>query len=156
MDWLWITIGVICIIAGLAGSLLPVLPGPPLAYVGLLIQLFRDPAPFTARFLWIWAGIVLLTVILDFLIPVWGTRTFGGTKYGVWGCTIGFFMAFWLGPVGVIAGPFLGAMVGELVGGQPPAKAVRAAWGSFIGFLLGSGLKLVCCGVMLVYLLRSA
>lgn len=155
MEWVWIIIGVLCVIGGLAGSLLPLLPGPPLAFVGLLLQQLREPDPFTARFLWIWAGIVLLSVILDYLIPVWGTKVFGGTRYGVWGTTLGFLLAFWMGPVGVVAGPFIGAFVGEMIGGQSSDKSFRAAWGSFLGFLLGSLLKLVLCGLMLYYLVRT-
>ena len=70
MEWLWIMLGIMLIIAGIAGSLLPVLPGPPIAYAGMLIQLFREPDPFTARFLWIWAGIVVVSLVLDYLIPI--------------------------------------------------------------------------------------
>ena len=82
MDWLWITLGIILILAGIAGSLLPLLPGPPIAYVGLFIQIFREPDPFTSRFLWIWAGIVVVSLILDYLIPMWGTKKVW--RYKVW------------------------------------------------------------------------
>ena len=84
MEWLWISLGIILIITGIVGSFLPLLPGPPIAYVGLLIQLFREPDPFTTKFVLIWGGIVLLSLALDYLIPIWGTKKFGGTKYGVW------------------------------------------------------------------------
>ena len=155
MDTLWIILGLLCILAGLAGSILPVLPGPPVAFVGLMLQLFREPDPFTTKFLWIWAGIVVLSVILDLVIPLWGTRRFGGSRYGVWGTSIGFLLAFWMGPVGIIAGPFLGAFVGELVGGQSTRSSLRAATGSFIGFLLGSLMKIILCLLMGYYLIRS-
>ena len=59
MEWLWIILGILLILVGIAGSLLPLIPGPPIAYAGLLMQLFRDPDPFTSKFLWIWAGIVV-------------------------------------------------------------------------------------------------
>ena len=155
MDWLWISLGIILILTGIAGSLLPLLPGPPIAYVGLFIQIFREPDPFTSKFLWIWAGIVVISLVLDYLIPIWGTKKFGGSKYGVWGCTIGFILAFWMGPFGVIIGPFIGAFAGEMFGGQNSQKSFKAALGSFAGFIMGSFLKLVICFMMLYHVIKS-
>lgn len=155
MEYVWIVLGIILCLVAIAGSILPLLPGPPVAFLGMLLQQLRDPNPFTSRFLWIWAGITVLSLILDYLIPIWGTKRFGGTKYGVWGCTLGFILAFWMGPWGVIIGPFLGAFVGEIIAGQDAHKSFRAALGSFIGFLFGSFLKLVLCFFMLYYVIRS-
>ena len=155
MEWLWIILGIVLIVVGIAGSLLPLIPGPPIAYAGLLMQLFRDPDPFTGKFLLIWAGIVVVSLVLDFMIPIWGTKKFGGTKYGVWGCTIGFLLAFWMGPWGIIIGPFLGAFAGEMIYSQSTKKSFKAAIGSFVGFLLGSFLKLVICFMMMYYLIAS-
>lgn len=155
MEWLWIILGFLLIILGILGSLLPVLPGPPIAWFGLLIQNLREPNPYSTQFLVIWAGIVVVTVILDYVIPIYGTKKFGGTKYGAWGCTLGFLLAFWMGPWGVIIGPFLGAFVGELIGGQDSNRSLKAAFGSFIGFLVGSFLKIVVCFMMLWYLIKS-
>lgn len=155
MEWLWIVLGFVLIILGILGSLLPVLPGPPIAWFGLLIQNLRDPNPFSTQFLVIWAGIVVVTIVLDYVIPIYGTKKFGGTKYGAWGCTLGFLLAFWLGPLGVIIGPFIGAFAGEMIGGQETHKSLKAAFGSFIGFLVGSFLKIVVCFMMLYYLIKS-
>jgi uncharacterized protein len=156
MDWFWIIIGCLLALLAIAGSILPLLPGPPIAFVGLLIQQFRDPRPFTTTFLLVWAGIVVITLVLDFLIPVWGTKKFGGSKYGLWGCTLGFLAAFWLGPWGVVIGPFAGAFIGEMLARQNQRQALRAAWGAFIGFLFGSLLKLITCFVILYYIISSA
>lgn len=155
MEWLWIILGFVLIILGILGSLLPVLPGPPIAWFGLLLQNLRDPNPFTTQFLVIWGGIVVVTIILDYVIPIYGTKKFGGTKYGAWGCTLGFLLAFWMGPWGVIIGPFIGAFVGEMIGGQDSNRSLKAAFGSFIGFLVGSFLKIVVCFMMLWYLIKS-
>lgn len=155
MDWLWITLGIILLLIGIAGSILPILPGPPIAYAGVLLQQLRDPNPFSARFLWIWAGIVVVSLVLDYIIPAWGTKKFGGTRYGVWGCTLGFILAFWMGPWGIIIGPFLGAFVGEMIGGQNSKKSFRAAVGSFVGFLVGSLLKMVICFMLLYFVIKS-
>ncbi len=155
MEWVWIILGIIMVLIGIAGSLLPLLPGPPIAYLGILIQQLRDPNPFTAKFLWIWAGIVLISLVLDYMIPIWGTKRYGGSKYGVWGCTLGFLLAFWMGPWGVVLGPFIGAFAGEMIAGKNSKQSLKAAWGSFIGFLFGSLLKLVICFFFLYYIIQS-
>ena len=155
MEWLWIILGILLCVVGVIGSLLPLLPGPPIAYVGVLLQLLRDPDPFTGKFLWFWGIVVVLTIILDYYIPVWGTKKFGGTKYGVWGCTLGFLAAFWMGPWGVVIGPFAGAFIGEYIASQQSHQAFKAAMGSFVGFLAGSFLKLVVCFFMLYYIIKS-
>jgi uncharacterized protein YqgC (DUF456 family) len=155
MEWVWITLGIILVIVAVIGSILPLLPGPPIAYLGLLLQQLRPEKPFTTQFLIIWAGIVILSLVLDYVIPIWGTKKFGGTKYGAWGCTLGFLAAFWLGPWGIIIGPFAGAFIGEIIAGQSSQKSFKAAVGSFVGFLLGSFLKIVVCFFMLYYVIQS-
>ncbi len=155
MEWLWIILGIVLCIVAIAGSVLPLLPGPPIAYAGLLVQQLRTEKPFTTNFLLFWLAIVVVSLLLDYLIPIWGTKKFGGTKYGVWGCTLGFIAAFWLGPWGVIIGPLIGAFIGEMIAQNNSSAAMRAALGSFVGFLLGSFLKLVVCFFMLYYIIAS-
>ena len=155
MDVLWLVLGIILMLAGLAGSILPFLPGPPLCFLALLIQQLQSSPPYTTKFLLIWAGITLVVTGLDYVIPLFGTKRFGGTKYGMWGCTIGLIAGLWLGPVGLIAGPFVGAFVGELIGNAKSDHALRAAAGSFVGFLTGTLLKLVACLVMGWYFIRA-
>lgn len=135
-------------LVGLAGCILPFLPGPPLCFVALLVQQFQSTPPYTARFLLIWGGITLVVTLLDYIIPVYGTRRFGGTRYGMWGCVLGLLAGLWLGPLGIIVGPFVGAFVGELLGNAKSEHALRAAFGSFAGFLMGTLLKLIVCFVM--------
>lgn len=155
MEWFWIILGIVLVLVGIGGSLLPLLPGPPIAYVGLLLQQLRSDPPFTTQFLLIWAGIVIVTLVLDYLIPIWGTKRFGGSKYGMWGCTLGFLAAFWLGPWGIIIGPFAGAFIGEMIAKKDSHQAFKAAMGAFVGFLFGSLLKLVACFMMLYYIITS-
>ncbi len=138
-------------IAGLIGCVVPLLPGPPLAYIGFLLVQLKTDSPYTLHFMLIWAGIVLVLTVLDYLIPVYGTKKFGGTQYGVWGCAIGLCAGLWFGPMGIIFGPFVGAFVGELIGSNQSHLALKAAIGSFIGFLLSTLLKLVACLVMFWY-----
>jgi uncharacterized protein len=151
MEWLWLIIGSVFMLVGLVGCILPFLPGPPLCYAALLIQQLREEPPFESRFLWIWAGVTVFVVLLEYLIPVYGTKKFGGTRYGVWGSIIGLIAGFWLGPLGIIIGPFVGALVGELLVDSDSHKAFRAALGSFIGFVAGTLLKLIACGIMIYY-----
>jgi uncharacterized protein YqgC (DUF456 family) len=154
MDILWMLVGAVLLIVGLAGCILPFLPGPPLSYAALLVQQLRSIAPFSSEFLWIMAGITTLVVVLEFAIPVYGAKRYGGSKFGMWGCTIGLLVGMWLGPVGLIVGPFLGALVGELLF-TDSSTAIRAAMGSFIGFLAGTLLKLIACFVMIWYYVIS-
>ena len=155
MDVLWIVLGIILMLVGLAGCILPFLPGPPLCYLALLIQQLQSTPPYTTKFLLIWAGITLVVTGLDYVIPIYGTKKFGGTKYGMWGCVIGLVAGLWLGPFGLILGPFVGAFVGELIGSATSGIAFRAAVGSFIGFLTGTLLKLIACFVMGWYFVKA-
>ena len=155
MDVLWLVLGILLMVAGVAGSILPFLPGPPLCFLALLIQQLQSSPPYSTKFLLIWAGITLVVTGLDYVIPLFGTKRFGGTKYGMWGCTIGLIAGLWLGPVGLIAGPFIGAFVGELIGNAKSDHALRAAVGSFVGFLTGTLLKLVACFVMGWYFIQA-
>jgi uncharacterized protein YqgC (DUF456 family) len=156
MDIALIIIGSILLLAGLVGCLLPVLPGPPLAYVSLLILQFTDKEPFSVNFLVIWAVVTTIIVLADYYIPIWGTKRFGGTKGGTWGATIGLVLGLFLfPPFGIIIGPFAGAYIGELINGQDNNLALRSAVGSFIGFLAGTVMKLGIVIVMGFYFIRA-
>jgi uncharacterized protein YqgC (DUF456 family) len=155
MDVFWLILGVLLMLVGLAGCILPFLPGPPLCYLALLAQQLQSEPPYTTKFLVIWACITLAIVGLDYLIPLIGTRKFGGTTYGVWGCLVGLIAGLWLGPFGLIIGPFAGAFLGELIGNAKSQHALRAALGSFLGFVVGTLLKLVVCLVMGWYFVEA-
>jgi uncharacterized protein len=155
MDNIWIILGVLLIILGILGSIFPLLPGPPLCYVGLLLQQFRADKPFSLQFMLIWGAIIIVVILLDYLVPIYGTKKFGGSKYGIWGCTLGFIAAFWMGPWGIIFGPFIGAFIGEYLANKDSAQATKAAIGSFTGFLFGTLIKVVTSLVMGYYMLLS-
>lgn len=155
MDLLWTVIASCLMIAGIIGSVVPFLPGPPLSYGGLLVLQLREVTAFSTKFLLIWLAIVVVIVVLDYVVPVYGTKKFGGSKYGMWGCTIGLIAGFWFGPIGIIAGPFVGAFVGELLANNESDRALKAALGSFIGFMFSTLLKLVTCLVMGWYFIKA-
>jgi uncharacterized protein len=151
MDLFWSILAALFLLAGIVGCIVPLLPGPPLAYIGFLFVQLKTEPPFTLTFMLVWAGIVLVVSLLDYLIPVYGTKKFGGSKYGLWGCTIGLFAGVWFGPWGIIIGPFAGAFFGELIASSQTDKALKAAFGSFIGFLFSTLLKLIVCVIMAWY-----
>lgn len=155
MDVLWLILGLILMLVGLAGCILPFLPGPPVCYAALLLQQLQSSPPYSTRFLVTWAMITLVIVALDYVVPLYGTKKFGGTKYGIWGCVAGLVAGFWMGPLGLIIGPFVGAFIGELMGNANADRALQAALGSFLGFALGTLLKLVACFVMGWYFIQA-
>jgi uncharacterized protein YqgC (DUF456 family) len=155
MDILWIIIAVLLMIGGVLGSVLPFLPGPPLSFAALLVMQLQASPPFTAKFLWFWAAVTVVVTILDYVVPLYGSKRFGGTTYGVWGCTIGLIAGVFFPPWGLIIGPFVGALLGEMVGNADAQNAFRAAIGSFAGFLFGTLIKLIASLVMFYYLIVS-
>lgn len=152
MDILLLVLGIILLLIGIVGSILPVLPGPAAAWFSLLLIHWTDYAEFSGRFLIITAVFTVLTIALDYVIPGWGSRRFGGSKMGEKGAMIGVFAGLLMGPLGIIIGPFLGAFIGEMIHDRNNINgALRAAIGSFIGFLTGTGIKLILCLVFAWY-----
>jgi hypothetical protein len=152
MDTLLIVSGIILLLGGIAGCIVPFLPGPPLAYGSLILLQISSYKPFSVEFLGIWAVVTAAVVLVDYYIPIWGTKKFGGTKGGVWGATIGLIVGiFFFPPLGLLVGPFIGAYVGELLNNQDSTKALRSAFGSFIGFAAGTVMKLAISIVMGYY-----
>lgn len=158
MDITLAVLGAVLVLIGFFGSILPVLPGPPISWAGFLLLRWTsyvdDRGPGYENALWILLFFVVLVTILDYVVPIMGTKKFGGSKRGVWGATIGVVVGLFFGPLGIIIGPFLGAYIGEISGGKKDKDALRAAWGSFVGFMLGVGMKLMVCGTILFFYIR--
>lgn len=138
------------ILVGIVGAIMPALPGPPLSWLGILLIHFTSYENYSVIFLSITGLVMLLITILDYYIPIYGTKKFGGTKAGVWGSTLGLLAGlFFFPPFGVIVGPFIGAFVAEvLFAGADIKQGLKSATGSFIGFLAGTALKLLFGGIM--------
>jgi len=150
MDIFLIISGSLLMILGIAGCLLPVLPGPPLSYLGLVAIHLTSKIDFSSKFLIWWGIIVIIVSVLDYVIPIWGTKIFGGSKFGVWGSMVGLLAGLFIPPIGIIIGPFMGAVAGEMLGGNRQ-HALKAGFGSFIGFLAGTVVKLLVSLIMLYY-----
>jgi uncharacterized protein len=143
MDLLLISLAVILILLGLIGCLVPLIPGPPLSYAAILLLQFSSRSPFSEDFLVMWGAITVAVTLLDYWVPVYGTKRLGGTKTGIRGAAIGLIIGlFFYPPFGIIVGPFIGALLGELISGQEFSRAIRSALGSFAGFLAGILMKL--------------
>ena len=155
MDIFLIILGAICLLVGILGCVLPVLPGVPWAYCGLLLLHATDKVQFSWQFLVIWAVVTIVVQVLDSVVPIWGTKKFGGSKMGVWGSTLGLLVGLFFGPWGIVLGPFLGAVVFELIDGKNTRLALKAGWGSFVGLMTGTILKLICCGLMTYYFIAE-
>jgi uncharacterized protein YqgC (DUF456 family) len=156
MEAILIIIGLALIILGIAGCIIPALPGPPLAYLALVLLEFAEQAPFSFNFMMAWLIIVIVVSLLDFYVPVWGTKKFGGSKYGTYGSIAGLIIGLFFSPVGIIIGPFLGAFAGELIGGKKSQDALRAGLGAFVGFLAGTIAKLAVSGVIAFYFIKES
>lgn len=162
MDYCLLLISILLTITGLIGCILPVLPGPILCFIGLLVlqaSKFADVSGGVLLFL----GLLTITVtVLDYMVPAWGTKKFGGSTYGTVGSVIGLILGLFflpaIGPFGIITilgGPFLGAYVGEKMGGRDSEAALRAAFGSFIGFLAGTLMKIANSVIIIVFMIKE-
>lgn len=155
MDIILLILGIIFLIGGFIGCIAPGLPGPPISYIALLLLEWSKYADYSWTVLLVLAGVVLLVTIMDNVFPIYMTKRFGGSKGGVWGSTIGLIVGFFFGLPGIILGPFLGALIGELIAGKQAQIAVKSAFGAFVGFIFGTGAKLISCGVITYYFVTA-
>lgn len=135
-------LAIICTVIGVAGCVVPILPGVPICYLGLLLCHWAG-ATLTTSQLVIWAVVAIGVTLLDNFLPAVMTNKFGGSKAATRGSLIGIVVGFFMGPLGLILGPFFGALIGELThNGSDSARAFKVAFGSFAAFICGTGLKL--------------
>ncbi|MEM9686392.1 MAG: DUF456 domain-containing protein [Bacteroidota bacterium] len=159
MDILLVILGLFLMLLGILGSFLPVLPGPPFSWLGLLVLYLTKAIPNDWTFLGITFFIALAVFILDYIIPAMGTKRFGGSKAGIIGTMVGVLVAIIAFPIftifGIIIWPFIGALVGELINKSNSQNALKAAFGSFIGFLAGTLLKFILAVAYLIIFLNT-
>jgi len=145
MDIFLLIIGFLFALLGIIGSFLPVLPGPFTSWIGLLLLHLTNAVPMNWTFLGITLAIALLIWVIDYFIPAMGTKKFGGTRYGVIGTMLGLIIGL-LSPIpfGIIISPFIGAFIGEMIhDSKNSGKALKAAFGSLLGFLTSTFLKFI-------------
>lgn len=148
MNTVLVVLAILLVVVGVVGSVVPGLAGPPFSWAGLLLLHLTAGVDFTTLFLLATAAVAVVITVMDYIIPSYFTKRHGGSKAGVRGCNIGLVISIVglpFGPqglLGVIFWPFAGALVGELIGGKDFRESLKAAWGAFLGFLTGTGLKL--------------
>lgn len=155
MDIVLLISGIFCILIGLIGCIAPGLPGPPLSYTGMLLLHGSKFADYSTPLLLILLGVVIFITVVDYVIPIYMTKKFGGTKWGTWGAAIGVVVGLFFGLIGTIIGPFIGALLFELIGGSRTGHALKSATGSLVGFLFGTGGKLIVSGVITFYFISA-
>lgn len=156
MDILLVTLAFLLILIGIAGSILPALPGPPLAYAGLWLAQWTEYCEFSASFM-IWMGVVMVAVtVIDNVLPPYITRKAGGSRYATAGAIIGMLAGIFFTAAGMLAGMIAGAFIGELIFSRKgTGSAFKAAFGAFLGFLAGTGIKLLYCFYLIAVIIRQ-
>ena len=156
MELLLFILAFVLLAAGILGVFIPIIPGTPLSYMGLLVLQWSGYGNFSFVFLLVWALITAAITIMDFFLPSIMTKRFGGSRAASVGSFLGLIIGLFFLPLGIILGPFLGALAGELIyqntrQNTNSAKAFKAALGASLAFFIGSGVKLIVCGIMLLY-----
>lgn len=150
MDIVLLIAGILCLLTGLAGAVLPI-PGPPLSFAGMIALHYSRFAEFGQGTLIVFGVLTVMVTVLDYYVPIWGTKKFGGTRWGMYGSGIGLIAGLFLGPFGIFFGPFAGAFIGEYLNDQNTGRSFKAAVGSFVGLMAGIVVKVLLCLTMLVW-----
>ena len=148
-----IVVGSIFLLLGIAGCVLPILPGPVLIYLGLLLlALVKDFfPPLTPTLMIVMALLTVAVTIGDYVIPIWGAKRYGTSKWGIWGSVAGMAIGLFFSPFGMLLGALIGAVAVEWLVQKKKGKALKAGWGVIVGSLLGAVLKLSVSGMMVYY-----
>jgi len=161
MIYVLIAAAIILALIGLVGAVVPGIAGTPFSFLALLALSFVEGIDYSTRFLVIMGVVGAIVFAVDYVVPVWGTKKFGGTKAGVRGSTIGLFLGllvtlvFPIGFIAVLLGPFLGAYIGEKNAGTDARLAWGSALGSFVGFLFGTGIKVIYACVCIFFVVKD-
>jgi len=155
MDNFLIVLAGIFLIAGLIGCTISKVPGILLSYLGIMILNYSTISEFSVHFFIRWGVVVIAVQGLDYFIPDWGNRKFGGSNKGVWGSMIGMLLGIYFGRWGIVAGAIVGAFIGELFAGKETNTAIHHAIGSFIFFILGTISQLIVAGILIFYYIED-
>ena len=152
-------LAVLCGVIGIIGSIVPGLPGPPISWIGLLLAFFAKGTngagdPMSLTFLLIWLGVTTIVTILDYVVPAKFTRLTGGSKAAGRGAIVGLLIGMFVPPVGIILGTLAGAFLADfIVDDKGVWGSFKASIGAFLGFITGTGMKLIASGIMMYYII---
>ena len=156
MELTLLIIGAILGIVGLLGAVIPVIPGTILSYIGFLCVYFVGDTSISTTQLIVCGVISVAVIVLDYILPGYFSKLFGGTKYGITGATIGTIVGLFFGIVGILIGPFVGAVIGEMIGKKIDfSQAIKVGFGSTLAFIAGTGIKLIAGAYMLFYIAKE-
>ena len=161
MTYVLIIASILLVLIGLVGAIVPGIAGPPFSFLGVLALSFVDEVNHSTEFLVIMGILGVAIFVLDYVVPIWGTKTLGGTKAGTRGSTIGLILGllstivFPVGFIAILLGPFIGAYIGEKNAGTEDHLAWRSAFGSFLGFLAGTFIKVIYAIVCIFYIIKD-
>lgn len=156
MDVLLSVLALLFTAIGIIGCVIPIIPGAVLSYAGLLCAFFSGHSQLSPTFLWIWLAIVIVVSLVDYFLPAYMTKLFGGSRAATMGATIGMIAGMFYAPIGLLAGPFIGAFVGELLHNRDDLnRALRSGFGSFLSFIVGTGIKLTASTAMFIYVCKD-
>ena len=147
----------LCCLVGIVGCIVPVLPGPVLSYAGLFCAYACSYSTLTPAEMWLWAGLTAAVTAADYFLPGYMAKLFGGTRAGMVGATVGMIAGLFVGGlIGLVVGPFVGAVAGELLNDRERiGQALVVGVGSFLSFLVGTGIKLVAAVGMLTFVVAD-
>ena len=157
MDVALIIIALVVGIVGLLGVVVPVLPGTIFSYIGLVCVYIISDGYVSVNQLILWGVVAVAAILLDYILPGYFSKLFGGSKAGITGATVGTFLGIFFGVPGIVFGPFVGAVAGEMLGANISfEKALKVGFGSMLSFVVGTGVKLVAAVYMLYYIVKAA
>ena len=150
-----IVLAILAGIVGAVGSVLPGLPGTPVSWVGLLLLYIWGPVDMPLRTLIVWGVVVAVVSVVDYIVPMYFTKLTGGSKYAERGALVGLVAGIILTPIGMILGSFLGAFLFEMYYARKDAgQALKVAFGSFLGFITGTGLKTIASVLIFIKIIN--
>ena len=143
MELFVIIIALLLLLVGLFGAILPILPGPIISYIGLLIFYFFTDLNLSSNELFIYSIVTILVFFSDYMLQFIGVKKFGGEKFSMYGAFLGILVGLFFPPIGLVLGPFLGALIGAFVDNKERGKAIGIAIGALVGFVFGTILKII-------------
>lgn len=156
IDILLIILGIIFLIGGLVGCIVPVIPGPPLSFLALMLLEWTDLVDIDNQLLWILFAVTVIVTVLDYFLPIWFVKKSGASKRATWGATIGLIVGLiFFPPIGIIIGPLVGAYIGEITVSSDAKKAVKGSLATFGGFVFGTLLKFMISGYIIWVFVRE-
>ena len=154
-DLILLFLGVLLCMVGIVGSFIPIIPGPLTSWFGILVLNLTGAVDFNYYFVVMTLIVSVVISAFDYIIPIVGVKKLGGSKGGLIGASIGLIIGLIiLGPLGILIGPFLGAITGEMINKKKLLDSIKPALGSLLGVLIGSGIKFCLSLVYLFFYLN--